>query len=346
MKFDYCIGNPPYQVLDGGAQASAKPVYQYFSEIAKDIATVNCFVQPSRWMTGGKGLVDYRNTMIHDKHIKLLHDYANSKEVFANVDIKGGVCIYMRDSHYEGDCRCVRHSSDGEYESMRPLCNDEDDIFIREPILVTIKNKVSCKDNLSRIVSTRKPYALATDTMRDAGKYGLPKFSDTPQRDGYKILGLNDKKQRCWKYLQSDYPIPRKNDGLMKYKVFIAEAYGCGEIGEIPSSPVLSSPVLSSPGELCTETFLQIGPFDTKDEAEHLILYIKTKFFRALVGIQKQTQHTTQKVYRYVPLQDFTSNSDIDWSQSIPDIDKQLYKKYNLSKEEINFIETHVKEMN
>ena len=348
MKFDYCIGNPPYQISDGGAQASAMPVYHHFSESAKKIATVVCFVQPSRWMTGGKGLDNYRNNMIHDNHIRLLHDFADSKDVFAHVDIKGGVCIYLRDKNYEGKCKCVRHNTDGVVTSMRFLCDGDDDVFIREPMLVSIKNKIIATDwtSLSRIVSARKPYALAADTMRDATKYGLPEFSNTPQPGGYKILGLGLGNKRCWKYLPKNYPIPRKNSGLMKYKVFIAEAYGCGEIGEIPSSPVLSSPVLSSPAELCTETFLQIGPFDTKKEAEHLISYIKTKFFRALVGIKKQTQHTTQKVYKYVPIQDFTDKSDIDWSQSIADIDKQLYKKYGLSEEEINFIETHVKEMN
>ncbi len=124
-------------------------------------------------------------------------------------------------------------------------------------------------------------------------------------------------------------------EGLYKYKVFIAEAYGCGAIGE----------VVSTPGELCTETFLQIGPFDTKKEAENCIKYIRTKFFRLMVGIRKQTQHTTQKVYYYVPIQVFLDNSDIDWSKSISEIDQQLYAKYNLSQEEIDFIETKVKPM-
>lgn len=306
------------------------------------IAHVDCFVQPSRWMTGGKGLDDYRDRMIHDNHIKILHDYGDCKEIFPNTDIKGGVCIYLRDDNYSGDCICVRHSSDGVFSAIRPLCDGDDDIYIREPMLVCIKNKVTNKKepNLSRIVSARKPYALAAETMRNAKKFGLPEFADNPIKDGYRILGLGEKGRRCWKYLPKDYPIPRVDEGLNKYKVFIAEAYGSGEIGEIPSAPVLAVP-----GELCTETFLQIGPFDTEEEARGMISYIKTKFLRALVGIKKQTQHTTQKVYKYVPLQDFTSNSDIDWSKSIHEIDLQLYKKYGLDDKEIEFIESHVKEM-
>ena len=124
------------------------------------------------------------------------------------------------------------------------------------------------------------------------------------------------------------------------YKVFIARAYGCGAIGEVPSTPVLSTP-----GELCTETFLQIGPFAMQLEAENLIKYIKTKFFRMLVGILKQTQDATSKVYRFVPMQDFTENSDINWTASIAEIDAQLYRKYNLTEPEIKFIETTIKPM-
>ena len=343
MKWDFAVGNGPYQVSDGGAQASAKPVYQHFSEAAQNIAAVVCLIQPSRWMTGGKGLDEYREKMIHDKHIKLLHDFANSKDVFNNVDIKGGVCVYIRDEKYKGDCKCVRHGVGGEAISIRPLCDGDDDIFIREPILVAIKNKVVRREDfepLSRIVSARKPYGFAADTMRDASKYGLPEFSDTPQQGGYRILGLVDGRNRGYKYLPLDYPIPKNNAGINKYKVFVAEAYGCGEIGES-----MSTPVLSTPGELCTETFLQIGPYETETEAKNCISYIKTKFFRAMVGIVKQTQHTTQKAYKYVPLQNFSNDSDVVWERSVPNICNQLYMKYGLSKEEIDFIETYVKEM-
>lgn len=157
---------------------------------------------------------------------------------------------------------------------------------------------------------------------------------------GYKIFGLGEKKERMWKYLPQDYPFPKKSPCIDKYKVFIAKAYGCGAIGEVPSTPVLSTP-----GEVCTETFIEIGPFETAIEAANVIKYIKTKFFRALVGIQKQTQDATRKVYRFVPIQDFTPDSDIDWNDNINGLDSQLFKKYNLNKEEIDFIKKNISEM-
>ena len=134
--------------------------------------------------------------------------------------------------------------------------------------------------------------------------------------------------------------MPQQTKCFDKYKVFIAKAYGCGTIGEVPSTPVLSTP-----GEVCTETFLEIGPFETVAEAQNVIRYIKTKFFRALVGIQKQTQNTTKQTYRFVPIQDFTPNSDIDWNDNINGLDSQLFKKYNLNKEEIDFIKKNISEM-
>ena len=340
MKFNYCIGNPPYQVSDGGAQASAKPVYQHFSESSKEIASVVCLVQPSRWMTGGKGLYDYRDSMIHDKHIKLLHDYANSKEVFANVNIKGGVCIYMRDENYEGDCKCIRHNSDGTFESTRPLCDGEDSIFIREPMLVSIKNKVNLDDGtIEDITSPRKPYGLSGDVFKDESKYGLPETSTSPIKNGYQIIGLDSGQKRVIRYVEKDYPFPRK-DNIDKYKLFVTRNYGCGEIGEVPATPVLATPVLA-----CTETFIEIGSFDTKEELDNLYKYFCTKFFRAMVGIRKQDQCASRAVYHYIPLQDFTSESDIDWSKPVSDIDKQLYEKYGLTEDEIKFIETKIKEM-
>lgn len=342
MKFDVIIGNPPYQLSDGGAQASAKPIYQLFINQAKKIKPrYLSMIVPSRWMVGGKGLDTFRNEMIHDKHITKLFDYLSSKDVFTGVDIKGGVCFFLWDRDKEVPCEIHTFDTNGENISVRYLADENDDIFIRDNRLLSIKRKIeSAGDFLNAIVSARKPYGLEAETMVNAEKYGLPAFSYVPFPDGYRILGLGDRQKRMWKYIPRSYPIPKENKALDKYKVFIAEAYGCGSIGEVPSTPVLSTP-----GELCTETFLEIGPFDTKEEASNLITYIRTKFFRCLVGIQKQTQHTTAKVYRFVPLQDFTSNSDIDWDESIADIDKQLYEKYKFDDDEIAFIESMIKPM-
>lgn len=154
-------------------------------------------------------------------------------------------------------------------------------------------------------------------------------MSDAPIKDGYRLLGLDEKLKRIYKFLPQDYPFT-KNEGLNRYKIFISESYGCGEIGEVPATPVLATP-----GELCTETFIQIGPFENEIERNNCFSYMKTKFFRALVGIRKQTQHATRTVYRFVPLQDFSKS----WT------DDELYKKYGLSEEEITFIEQNVKPM-
>lgn len=343
MKFNAIVGNPPYQVSDGGAQASATPVYNYFVDTCKKLNShFISLIMPSRWMTGGKGLDNFRKSMISDKHIIKLFDYTSSKDIFSSVDIKGGVCIFLRDSFKEEMCEISTISIEGVSKSYRYLSNDDDDIYIRDNVLLQIKSKVQQTgfESFATIVSASKPYGFRAETMVKATKYGLPEFSSTPIEDGFRILGLGEGLKRMWKYLPKNYPIPKINEGLNKYKVFIAEAYGCGAIGE-----VVSTPVLSTPGELCTETFLQIGPFDNKIEAENCIKYIRTKFFRLMVGIRKQTQHTTQKVYYYVPLQNFIDNSDIDWSRPISEIDQQLYAKYNLSQEEIEFIEIKVKPM-
>lgn len=340
MKFDFVIGNPPYQEKDGGGIASAVPLYHKFINESKKISDNITMVIPSRWMTGGKGLDEFRNEMIHDTHLRVLHDYANSKEVFSGVDIKGGVCYFNWDKKYNGVCDCYRHNVDGVSFSQRFLCEDGDDIFIRESILIGIKKKVNVnKDNsVSNIVSNRMPYGITADFFKNYKKYQIEEIFENPFEDSYTVLGLLGR-GRDFRYIHKD-SIEIKNEGLNKYKLFIPKAYGCGNIGEIPSTPVLGTP-----GMLCTETFLQIGPFDTEFELKNFLTYYKTKFFRTLVSIKKQTQNTTQSSYQFVPLQNFTEKSDINWFVSVSEIDKQLYNKYGLDEKEIAFIEEKVKEM-
>lgn len=348
MKFDAIIGNPPYQVMDGGAQASSKPVYNYFVCTAFSMnPDYVSMIMPSRWMIGGKGLDNFRETLLNNHKFVKLVDYFDGKNIFPNVDIKGGICYFLWKNNYEGMCNVFTYAATRIEESNRYLKEENCDIFVRDKTLLEIMKKVLVKSTimLDTIVSARKPYGLEAETMVNAKKYGLPDFSVNKISNGYEILGLDEKMKRIWKYIPKGYPIPKISPCLFKYKVFIAEAYGCGAIGEVPSTPVLSTPVLSTPGQLCTETFLEIGPFESLIEAENMIKYIKTKFFRTLVGIQKQTQHTTQKVYRFVPLENFGERSDIYWANDIRNIDIQLYKKYNLSSEEIKFIESNISEM-
>ncbi len=331
MKFDVIISNPPYQLSDGGAQASAKPIYHHFVEQAKKLQPrYLTMIIPARWMTGGKGLDEFREETIHDRHFTVLHDFANAEECFSGVDIKGGICYFLWEKDAKKLCDIYRHDNNGVSFSQRYLVEDDDDIFIRYPELVSIKNKVwkNKVKSFENIVSSRKPYGLASDFFVNPAKFGLPPVSDKPIKDGYSILGLAALK-RVIRYIPKDYPLPKK-DGIDKYKLFIANSYGCGEIGEGPATPVLATP-----GQLCTETFLEIGAFDTLTEAQNAMSYLKTKFFRCLVGIRKQTQHATKQVYHYVPMQDFSK----------PWTDEELYKKYDLTQEEIDFIESMIKPM-
>lgn len=344
MKFDVIISNPPYQLSDGGAQASAKPIYQLFVESAKKLRPrYLTMIIPARWMTGGKGLDNFRHETIHDKHITVLHDFANAEDCFSGVDIKGGVCYFLWERDREKLCDIYRHDILGTTYSQRYLVDGDDDIFVRQYKLIEIKNKVWNTGqgfSFMNIVSPQKPYGFRGDIFGQEEKYKLPKMLLEKPATAfcYRIIGLY-KSERVWRYLPSDYPIP-KSTGLMQYKIFAPRNYGCGEIGEVPATPVLATP-----GELCTETFVQIGPFDTEQQMKNCFAYYSTKFFRAMVGIAKQDQSAAARVYKFVPMQDFTEKSDIDWSAPIPEIDKQLYKKYKLTKEEIAFIENMIKPM-
>ena len=194
--------------------------------------------------------------------------------------------------------------------------------------------------NFALITSASKPYGLRADVIKEPNKYNLDRLEDDEFINSYRLIGLDKKGLRVEKYIPKNYFKLKKSNAIDKYKIFISKAYGCGAIGEVPSTPVLGTP-----GDVCTETFLEIGPFDTKIQAQNCIKYIKTKFFRALVGIMKQTQNTTQLTYKYVPIQNFNNNSDINWEKQIVDIDKQLYQKYHLSNDDIEFIETKITPM-
>ena len=349
VTFDYIVGNPPYQVSDGGAGASAKPVYQLFSDASKKLATVHCLVQPARWMTGGKRLDDYRQDMMEDTHIKAIDDFADSKSVFNNVEINGGIVIYVYDNDYSGPVDYTRHSFGNITTMKRSLKEQDCEIVIRENTLVDIYHAVRDYDktakHVSDITSARKPYGLATDTIGHESKYGLPAMSRSKIDNGYSVLGIDSNRKRVTVYVDKNYPFP-KMDNIDKYKLFVSKAYGAGKaIGESENTLVMCAPVVAKPNQACTETFLEIGSFDTKEEVENFYSYFKTKFFRTLLGIRKQTQDTKRSTYSFVPLQDFTPSSDIDWTLPVSQIDEQLYRKYGLSDEEIDFIESHVKPM-
>jgi site-specific DNA-methyltransferase (adenine-specific) len=329
MKFTAIVGNPPYQENDGGAGASARPIYNEFVGMAKKLEPdFISIIMPSRWFAGGKGLDDFRVEMLSDDRIRKIHDFHDASMCFPGVDIKGGICYYLWDKENKGLCEIISHESDGRIsQSKRTLLDVNSDVFIRYSEGVDILNQVKLKNerSLSETVSSRKPFGLATN---------FDDFTAEQQPNSLKIYA-----NRKTGFVQKDKIIVNP-EWISKWKVIIPEAIGKGDI----KSDNLK-PILAQPQTVCTETYIVVGVFDSKLEAENLIKYIKTKFFHLLLGLKKNTQHTTKKTYKFVPLQDFTPTSDIDWSKSIPEIDQQLYRKYGLTEEEIGFIESMIKPM-
>lgn len=343
MKFNAVVGNPPYQVMDGGAGASATPVYNKFVDIAKKMnPNYISMIMPARWYAGGKGLDDFRNEMLNDKRISILHDFFDAKECFQNVEIKGGICYFLWNYNWSSKCYIFSHTANGKVTTSNRFLRDEnDDIFIREKIQVEIKRKVCnlMQIPFSNIVSSMKPYGLRGDFFKNQKKYNLPPIRTTYQKNDITIWGLDEKQKRVKRFVNSNYPLPKHKD-LTSYKIFIPRNFGTGKLEDN-----IFTTIIGRPDDACTETFVQISPFENLLAATNCDKYLKTKFVRLLIGIRKQDQAAGRIVYQFVPLQDFTEGSDIDWSKSIEDIDKQLYAKYKLCEEEISFIESMIKPM-
>lgn len=344
MKFDFVIGNPPYQDNTLGDNATyAPPIYHMFMEASYTVADRVELIHPARFLfNAGSTPKDWNKKMLNDEHFKVMFYEQDSSKVFNNTDIKGGVVI-----------------------SYRSLNDNYGAIGTFTPYLelnAILKKVLSSYDfkSMSEIVITRTAYRLTDKMHQDYPEaiHRLSKghahdmssniFDRLPQiffdskpdteNEYISILGrINN--QRTYKYVRRDYVNDVAN--LDKYKVFMPGANGNGTFGEVISSPMVVGPRIGN-----TETFISVGAYNTELEAEYTLKYIKTKFARAMLNILKATQANTPDKWKYVPLQDFTADSDIDWSKSIAEIDQQLYKKYGLTPDEINFIETHVKEMN
>ena len=325
MKFDVIIGNPPYQLKDekDKKRASASPIYHYFVEQAKKLnPRYLVMITPSRWFTGGKGLNDFRDSMLNDRRIKEIHDFPNSKDCFDNVAIEGGVNYFLWEKRHDGDCEVFTYD-DGHCVSnkKRPLKEKGIDVFIRYNQAINILHKVKNfnEPSFADLISSAKPFGLRT----------FFKGNNKPYKDKndnvmlYQNGGIG--------YISREN-IPKNREWILKHKVFISYAYG---MGTTEPYQVINTPFYGEPNSICTETYLLIGPFKNREICENVISYMKTKFFRFLIILIKNTQHGTQKVYQLVPMQDF----------SRPWTDEQLYAKYGLSKDEIDFIESMIRPM-
>lgn len=342
MRFDFVIGNPPYQE-DNENSVRKAPVYNIFMDAAFEVGNIVELITPGRFLfDAGQTPKSWNEKMLNDEHFIVLEYESDASRIFAHTEIKGGVIVSLRN----------RNKNFGKISVFTPY-NE------LNHILKKVKNLNKNAHYMDSIVSQRGMYRFTETFFCDypyarecVGKGTgnmivsniLEKVPDVFEDEignssekYYSILG-RVRGKRIYKYIKAKYII--NNDYIDKYKLFFPEANGNGEFGEI-----LTLPEIGGKGECSTDTFINIGLFDNGDEAFHLLNYIKTKFLRALLGVKKATQHSPKSVWSMIPLQDFTATSDIDWSQSIANIDKQLYKKYNLSDEEITFIETHVKEM-
>lgn len=318
MRFDVIIGNPPYQLSDGGAQASAIPIYHRFVEQAKKLnPRFLCMIIPARWYAGGRGLDDFRNVMVHDKHIRVLNDFINAGDCFPNVEIKGGVCYFLWNRDNAGFCKVTTHNSNNtQSTSKRYLCEGSNDIFIRMNEAIPILKKIQQLKGktLDSILSSQKPFGLRTFFQGDKVK-----------KDGYIKVYAN----KSVGYIERT-SIVQNQQWIDKYKIIIPRAIGSGD-----SHEDLVKPIYSEPGSCCTETYIVLGPLSSKEKIDNAMSYIHTKFFHFMLTLKKNTMMAPKSVYSFVPLQDFTE----------PWTDEKLYKKYNLTDDEIAFIESMIRPM-
>ena len=337
MKFDYVIGNPPYQEML--ENTSDRPVYNDFMEASYRISDKVELITPARFLfNAGKTPKEWNQKMLNDPHLTVLMYEQQSAKVFANTDIKGGVVVTYRDE-------TKNYGEIGTFTSYPALnaivkkvvhkgsfSSIEDWIFVQNKF--DLEMLYTDHPEYRKIVgSGGKEKRLTTPIFSQLGVFSDERRNQTD----LKILGLISNK-RFYRYIDPKYI--EQHENLKKYKVILPKSNGSGAIGEVLSTPLIGEPLIGY-----TQSFISIGALDTKNEAEALLKYVKSKFMRTMLGVLKVTQDNNKSVWKYVPLQDFTAHSDIDWSKSVAEIDQQLYRKYDLTADEIEFIETHVKEM-
>lgn len=334
MQFDVIVGNPPYQLEDAGYGKSAAPIYHLFVEQAKKLdPRYLSLVIPARWFAGGKGLDEFRESMLPDNRVRSIDDYLSASDVFPGVGLKGGVCYFLWDRDNPGPCRVTTHFKDWPVSTAsRPLLEEGVDVFVRFNEGLSILRKVVAVESgqsqslslpdskrFDRLVSSRKPFGLETTfkgkTARRAGDVVV-----------YQNGGIGYTRRSS---------ITTGTELIDKWKVYVGRAApGTGNRDTYPHR-IISTPFVGAPGSISSETYLCIGPFNTKSQAESVLSYLFCRLTRLLILLHKPSQDTTRKVYTFVPTQEWTRQ----WT------DKDLYAKYALSASEIAFIEKIVRPM-
>ena len=334
MQFDVIIGNPPYQLDDGGYGTSAAPIYQLFVDQAKMLdPRYLSLVIPARWFAGGKGLDAFRESMLSDDRLRSIDDFLSAADVFPGVGLKGGVCYFLWDRDNSGDCRVTTHFKDWPVSSVsRPLLEAGTDVFIRFNEGLSILKKVVAVETgrddsvmlpdgkrFDQLVSSRKPFGL--DTMFQGR--ATARNGDVPvyRNGGISYVGRSD--------------LSTGAELIDGWKIFAGYAApGTGNRDTYPHR-IISTPFIGEPGSVSSETYLCIGPFESRSQAESALSYLSCRLTRLLILLHKPSQHVTRRVYTFVPTQ--------DWTQTWTDAD--LYAKYGITDDEIAFIESVVRPM-
>ena len=334
MKFDYVIGNPPYQEETDSDSTRMPPVYNLFMDESYKVAHKVELITPARFLfNAGYTPKSWNEKILNDEHFKVLMYEVDSAKFFPNIDIKGGVAITYRDARQVFGA-IGTFTKYPELNAILKKVKAETEIYL-DTIIASPLNY-----SLTELMKSEHPDLI--DRLRTSAFTTLaPIFYEAKPMDGRKYIALTGllNGKRAERFVRKDY-IKDGSAMLDKYNLLLPKAIGSGAFGE-----QLSSEIIAEPGMGYTQTFIGIGKFDTRQEAIYASRYVKTKFARAMLGVLKITQDCPAPKWKYVPLQDFTAHSDIDWSKSVAEIDQQLYRKYDLTADEIEFIETHVKEM-
>ncbi|MCZ2490710.1 Eco57I restriction-modification methylase domain-containing protein [Dellaglioa carnosa] len=360
MKFDVVVGNPPYQESQSNNN-KGEAIYHYFYDLSERVASKYCLISPARFLfNGGLTPKPWNHKMLNDEYLNVEYYVQNSRDVFQNTDIKGGIVVLYRDSKKkfgainnfipDETLRKIASKFDSKAENNLTtiMFGGRSDLKFNDKFLKRYPD--SLKKRLEQIqrkhpevlkLGSNEEYELKSSTF-DSLDYAFFKGEPGNSENYWKILGIYNN-ERSYRWIEKEFMTARypENNNLENYKVFVPESNGSGLMGEVLSTPLIGTPSTSN-----TPTFISIGSFNNEVEAQNLLKYVKTKFVRTLLGILKVTQHNPPLKWAYIPLQDFTLNSDIDWSKTIPEIDHYLYLKYGLGQNEINFIEGKVKEMN